>query len=72
MHLRDRFAFTEGNKVEQSAALSQWRELMLDEMPRELSTKIRKMSDDKMLMIMKMMVVRMRFHKDIQNHTYFF
>jgi len=52
--------------------LSQWRELMLDEMPRELSNKIRKMSDDKMLMIMKMMVVRMRFHKDIQNHTYFF
>jgi hypothetical protein len=46
--------------------------MLEDEMPRELLTKIRRTSDEKMLKIMDLMAVRMRYIKDIKNHSYFF
>jgi hypothetical protein len=41
-------------------------------MPEELLPKIRRISDDKMMKILDLMAVRMRYMKDIKNHTYFF
>ena len=72
MHLRERFSYTKGNRQETMHALSKWREMLEDEMPRELLTKIRRTSDEKMLKIMDLMAVRLRYIKDIKNHNYFF
>ena len=72
MHLRERFSYTEGNREEIKDAIGKWRELLDTEMPKELLSKIRKTPDDKMLKIMDLMAVRMRYMKDIRNHTYFF
>lgn len=72
MHIREMFAFTQENNKEMMQALAKWREMLEDEMPREVINKIRKTSDEKMLKIMEMMTIRMRYIKDIQNHTYFF
>jgi hypothetical protein len=72
MHLRERFSYTKGNRQETTHALSKWREMLEDEMPRELLTKIRRTSDEKMLKIMDLMAVRLRYIKDIKNHNYFF
>jgi hypothetical protein len=40
-------------------------------MPKELMAKVRKTPDDKMLKILDLMAVRMRYMKDIKNHMYF-
>lgn len=72
MHIRERFSFTPGNKKEMQQALAKWRDILEDEMPREVLPKIRKTSDDKMFKIMELMQIRMRYMKDIRNHCYFF
>jgi uncharacterized protein YqgV (UPF0045/DUF77 family) len=65
MHIREMFTFTEGNTKEMMEALAKWRDMLEDEMPREVIIKIRKTSDEKMLKIMEMMTIRMRYIKDI-------
>lgn len=72
MHLRERFSYTAGNREEMRTALSKWRALLQQEMSEGLQTTIRKTPDDKMVKIMDLMAVRMRYMKDIRNHTYFF
>ena len=72
MHIREKFSFTPGNKEEMRQALTKWRDMLEDEMPREVLGKIRKTSDDKMFKIMELMQIRMRYMKDIKNHCYFF
>lgn len=72
MHLREAFSFTEGNLEEVTQAVEKWREMMEEEMPREVLKIIRKTSDEKMFKIMQMMTIRMRYMSDIKNHTYFF
>ena len=41
-------------------------------MPENLHSQIRTMSDPKITKIMDMMKIRIRFYKDLANHTYFF
>jgi len=65
MHIREIITFTGGNTKEMMEALAKWREMLEDEMPREVIIKIRKTSDEKMLKIMEMMTIRMRYIKDI-------
>lgn len=67
MHIREMFTFTEGNTKEMMEALAKWRDMLEDEMPREVIIKIRKTSDEKMLKIMEMMTIRMRYIKDIDH-----
>ena len=72
MHIRDRFDYVEGNEIEKRQALKKWRSMLVDEMPMRLHPSIKKMSDSKMLKVMDMMKIRMRFIKDIKNHAYLF
>ena len=44
----------------------------MEEMPSNLHSSIKRLSDSRMVKIMDMMKVRMRFIKDIRNHAYFF
>ena len=46
--------------------------MLVEELPMNLHPPIKRMSNLKMLQIMDMMKVRMRYIKDIKNHTYFF
>ena len=46
--------------------------MLLEEIPDHLHTLIKRMPNQKMLKIMNMMKVRMRYVKDIKNHSYFF
>lgn len=46
--------------------------MLLEEMPEHLHSKIKKTPSGKMLQIMDMMKIRMRYIKDIRNHGYFF
>ena len=46
--------------------------MLLEQLPSHLHNKVRKLGDKKMLKIMDMMKVRMRFLHDIKNHAYFF
>ena len=52
--------------------LNKWRKMLLEEMPINLHSVIKRMSASKMIKIMDMMKIRMRYIKDIRNHTYFF
>ena len=72
MHIRDKFDYVEGNELEARDCVDRWREALDDEMPKELKSRIRRMPDHKMLKLMDMMKVRMRYMKDIKNHVYFF
>ena len=65
MHIREIITFTGGNTKEMMEALAKCREMLEDEMTREVIIKIRKTSDEKMLKIMEMMTIRMRYIKDI-------
>ena len=46
--------------------------MLIEEMPLRLHPSIKRMADSKMIKVMDMMKVRMRFIKDIKNHGYFF
>ena len=46
--------------------------MLLEEMPKKLHYRIKTMPNQKMLKVMDMMKIRMRFVKDIKNHGYFF
>jgi len=46
--------------------------MLVTEMPKTLHRQIKQMSEKKMAKVMDMMKIRMRFHKDIQNHKYLF
>jgi hypothetical protein len=67
MHIREIITFTGGNTKEMMEALAKWREMLEDEMTREVIIKIRKTSDEKMLKIMEMMTIRMRYINDIDH-----
>ena len=72
MHIREKFAYVEGNSEEAHNCVSLWREMLLDEMPENLHSLIKRVPNQKMLKIMDLMKVRMRYMKDIKNHFYFF
>jgi hypothetical protein len=72
MHIRDRFDYVEGNEIEKRQAVKKWRSMLVEEMPMRLHPSIKKMSEAKMLKVMDMMKIRMRFIKDIKNHAYLF
>ena len=72
MHIRERFDYVDGNQQEARQALKKWRNMLLDEMPLRLHPSIKRMSDGKMLKVMDMMKIRMRFLSNIKNHAYFF
>jgi len=46
--------------------------MLLELMDPEFHSAINQMSDDKMLKVMDMMKVRLRFPRDIRNHGYLF
>ena len=72
MHIREKFAYVEGNSQEASKCVTLWKNMLLEEMPDNLHSSIKRLQDSRMLKIMDMMKVRMRFIKDIRNHAYFF
>ena len=55
-----------------SECLAAWRQTLLREMPKELHKSIKSMPASKMIKVMDMMKIRMRYIKDIRNHAYFF
>ena len=46
--------------------------MLVDEMPDKLKGKVMSMSEKKMVKVMDMMKIRIRYHRDIQNHKYLF
>ena len=72
MHIRDKFDYTEGNAAEAAKCVKLWRKMLIEEMPKTLKSAIVRMPDHMMLKVMDMMKIRMRYMKDIKNHTYFF
>ena len=72
MHIRDKFDYVAGNEAEAKKCVATWRDVLEEEMPSELQRAIRQMPDHKMLQVMDMMKVRMRYIRDIKNHAYFF
>ena len=72
MHIRDKFAYIDGNAEEAQKCVLNWRQMLLEEMPENSHSQIKRMSSQKMLKVMDMMKIRMRYIKDIRNHTYFF
>lgn len=52
--------------------LTDWREMLLKNMPLTLHNAIRGMDEHKMSKVMEMMKIRMRFIHDIKNHAYLF
>ena len=49
-----------------------WRKILLDHLPLEYHSAIKKYNEIKMKKIMDLMKVRIHFYKDMCNHTYFF
>ena len=72
MHIREKYAYIEGNAHEAQRCVINWTKMLLEEMPNNLHGSIKRISDQRMLKIMDMMKVRMRYIKDIRNHAYFF
>ena len=72
MHIRERFSYVEGNTQEMTESVNAWRDMLLTEMPRNLHMQIKKMPATKLIKVMDMMKIRMRYIKDIRNHAYFF
>ena len=72
MHIRDKFAYVEGNTQEALRCAALWRKMLLEEMPESLHSSIKRLSDSRTIKVMDMMKVRMRFIRDIRNHAYFF
>lgn len=72
MHIRDKFDYTAGNEVEAVECVKEWRKMLLEEMPEELHRAIKRMPNHLLLRIMDMMKIRMRYLRDIRNHSYFF
>ena len=72
MHIREQFSYVEGNTQEMTESVNAWRKMLLTEMPRNLHTLIKKMPALKLIKVMDMMKIRMRYIKDIRNHAYFF
>ena len=70
-HIRNKFEYFE-DVDEKMACVKEWRQVMLKALPNRLHTKIRNMSDSKMLLIMDMMKKRIHFYDALLNHTYFF
>ena len=46
--------------------------MLIQNMPKNLHSKIRAMSDTKIRKIMDMMRIRIHFYSDLVNHSYFF
>ena len=70
MHIRIRYSYQ--NDLEAKQAVSKWRDMLLKLMDSEFHEAINEMSDEKMLKVMDMMKVRLRFPRDIHNHGYLF
>lgn len=71
MHIRQKFTYYK-DQAEKIQCLEQWRKMILKVLPKRFHSKIRGMSDSKMLKVMNMMKSRINFYEDISNHTYFF
>lgn len=71
MHIMNKFTYFEDEKEKQQC-LTEWRQVLIETLPKNLHSKIRKTSDAKMLLIMDTMKQRIHFFKDLNNHTYFF
>lgn len=52
--------------------LQEWRKMLIDHMPENFHGAVTGMNEDKMVKVMEMMKIRMRFVHDIKNHTYLF
>lgn len=70
MHIRSRFAYTPGNTGEMVEAMHRWRQMLKEQMPDDLQRSINAMSDLKMVKVMDIMTVRLRYCHDIRNHAY--
>lgn len=52
--------------------MQEWRDMLIDQMPESLHSQITEMNEVKMVKVMEMMKIRMRFVQDIKNHAYLF
>lgn len=53
-------------------AVNSWRKMLLENLPTTLHSQVKKMNERKMIKVMDIMKVRIRFYSDMNNHTYFF
>ena len=72
MHIRNKFDYIEGNAVEATDCVKDWRKAIVEEFAESLHRAIARTPDHLMLKIMDMMKIRMRYMRDIKNHAYFF
>lgn len=70
MHLRNRFNYF--NEDEKMEAIQDWRNVLLDTMPKELHLSIKKMSNEKMAKVMELMKKRIHFFHEMLYHKYLF
>jgi Ni,Fe-hydrogenase maturation factor len=70
MHIRNKFHYFD--QLEMKRAVGQWRKVLLENLPAEYHSKVKKYNEVKLRKIMDLMKVRIHFYKDMINHTYFF
>lgn len=70
MHIRTKFEYFD--QLEMKKCVNSWRKMLLENLPHEYHTAIKKYSEVKMRKIMDLMKIRIHFYKDMCNHTYFF
>ena len=70
MHIRNKYEYFD--ELEAKKCVNSWRKMLLDTLPKEYHSAIKKINEPKMKKIMDLMKVRIHFFHDMNNHTYFF
>jgi len=69
-HITNGFSYVSDD--EKRTAVDNWRKMLIKELPDRLKARILKMDNKRMVQVMDMMKIRIRYHHDILNHKYLF